>query len=271
MSCPPSDVLLPDTDLPIVVAASTDSVSANPLASISVHDSPYPALNLTNLFPPGSMDSVCLTSPDTLPSPTGKGPSRPCNVTPLFGSAPHACMMDVTHDNQSPLDKRTAEDALSTGALATFCFSAIGSNKGFDDLYPKLLDLVTDTRMYDVGGEGVDRGIGKLKRVLNHLHTEMVLGGFTEGHVHQENDVGLFSDNSACENRADEDVLLLSQYIVLHRIHPQTHKGYLLVSHTAFSKDDLKSRGASEWPACFSLSAIVDVDERSSFLSPSSH
>jgi glycogen debranching enzyme len=153
-------------------------------------------------------------------------------------------MMDVTHDNQSPLDKRTAEDALSTGALATFCFSAIGSNKGFDDLYPKLLDLVSDTRMYDVGGEGVDRGIGKIKRVLNHLHTEMVLEGFTEGHVHQENDVHrviLLLLPSAPGLTCPAPSL---QYIVLHRVHPQTHKGYLLVAHTAFDKSDLASRGS---------------------------
>jgi glycogen debranching enzyme len=135
------------------------------------------------------MDTVCLTSPDVLVSPTGKGPERPCLVTPIFGSSPHAMMMDVTHDNQSPLDKRTAEDALSTGALATFCFSAVGSNKGFDDLYPKLLDLVSDTRKYELAG--VENGIGKIKRILNHLHAEFVLDGFTEGHVHQENDVSL--------------------------------------------------------------------------------
>lgn len=139
--------------------------------------------------PVGSMDSSCLTSPDVLASPTGKGPSRPCVVTPIFGSAPHATLMDVTHDNQSILDKRSAEDALATGALATFSFSAIGSNKGFDDLYPKLLDLVSDTRLYDVGGQGVDRGIGRIKRILNHLHTEMILDGYSEGHVHQENNV----------------------------------------------------------------------------------
>jgi fatty acid-binding protein DegV len=37
---------------------------------------------------------------------------------------------------------------VSTGALVTFASAAIGSNKGFDDLYPKLLDLVSDTRKY---------------------------------------------------------------------------------------------------------------------------
>lgn len=137
----------------------------------------------------GSMDAACLTSKEELPPPTGKGPSRPCIVSPLQGSTPHALFYDLTHDNETYLDKRSAEDALPTGALMTFCWSAIGSVKGFDDLYPKLLNLVQESRKYEVTKLGPDSGIGKAKRLLNNLHTEMALGGFQEGHVHQENDV----------------------------------------------------------------------------------
>lgn len=135
------------------------------------------------------MDGTCLASTDELPPPTGKGPTRPCVVTPINGSQPHALFYDITHDNESPADKRSAEDALSTGALATFSYSALGSVKGFDDLYPKLLNLVSEKRRYEITGLGEGSGIAKVKRVLNSLHTEMVLGGFEEGHVHQENDV----------------------------------------------------------------------------------
>ncbi|KAG5721186.1 Glycogen debranching enzyme [Termitomyces sp. T112] len=169
--------------------------------------------------PIGSMDSTCMTSHEELPSPIGKGPVRPCVVSPLNGALPHALFYDLTHDNESLLDKRSAEDALSTGALVTFSYSAIGSVKGFDDLYPKLLNLVSEKRLYDVTGLGERSGIAKIKRVLNHLHLEMVLGGFEEGHVHQEND-----------------------YIVVHRVQPSTQKGYILVAHTAFSKGS-KDRG----------------------------
>ena len=96
---------------------------------------------------------------------------------------------DLTHDNETYLDKRSAEDALSTGALITFSFSAIGSVKGFDDLYPKLLNLVAEKRRYELTHLGDKSGIAKAKRILNSLHTEMALGGYEEGHVHQENDV----------------------------------------------------------------------------------
>lgn len=136
------------------------------------------------------MDGACLISTEELPSPTGKGPVRTCTVSPLTGSMPHALLYDLTHDNETPLDKRTAEDALANGALCTFSASAVGSVKGHDDLYPKLLNLVGETRLYEVNGvEGAGSGISRVKRVLNELHFEMVLGGFVEGHVHQENDV----------------------------------------------------------------------------------
>lgn len=134
------------------------------------------------------MDGACLSSAEELPALVGKGAPRPCVVTPLQGSSPHAVFYDVTHDNETPLDKRTAEDALSTGALVTFTKAALGSNKGFDDLYPKLLNLVTDNRLYEVAPKGTG-GIGKVKRVLNHLHVEMLEGGYSEGHVHEEGEV----------------------------------------------------------------------------------
>ncbi|KAJ6581356.1 glycoside hydrolase family 13 protein [Mycena capillaripes] len=169
--------------------------------------------------PIGSMDAASLTSMEELPPPTGKGPVRSCVVTLLNGSTPHALMYDLTHDNETLLDKRSAEDALSTGALVTFSYSAIGSVKGFDDLYPKLLNLVGEKRKYELTGLGEGSGIARIKHVLNGLHLEMVLGGYQEGHVHQEND-----------------------YIVLHRVQPVTQKGYLLVAHTAFSKGS-KDRG----------------------------
>ncbi|KZT10101.1 glycoside hydrolase family 133 protein [Laetiporus sulphureus 93-53] len=169
--------------------------------------------------PIGSMDSACVTSKGELPPPTGKGPTRPCIVIPHNGSAPHALFYDLTHDNETYLSKRSAEDALSTGALVTFSYCAVGSVKGFDDLYPKLLDLVRESRKYEVTDLGERSGIAKAKRLLNSLHTEMALSGYEEGHVHQEND-----------------------YIVLHRVQPATQKGYLLVAHTAFTKGS-KDRG----------------------------
>ena len=139
------------------------------------------------------MDEACLISKEELAPPTGKGPTRPCVVIPHNGSIPHALFFDLTHDNESYLDKRSAEDALSTGALVTWSYCAIGSVKGFDDLYPKLLNLVGESRQYEITGQQENSGIARAKRLLNSLHTEMALGGFEEGHVHQENDVSVLT------------------------------------------------------------------------------
>lgn len=134
--------------------------------------------------PIGSMDTDCLSERTTVEV---KGVRKEAKLIPHPGSQPHAFLMDVTHDNESPLHKRTAEDALATGALVTFARAAVGSNRGFDDLYPKILNVVTETRQYEK--VAADAGIGAFKRLLNHLHTELVLNEGIEGHFSQEGDV----------------------------------------------------------------------------------
>lgn len=139
----------------------------------------------------GSLDGACLTNMEELDPPFGKGPTRPCIVSPLNGSVPHALMYDLTHDNESYLHKRCAEHALSVAGIVTFGYCAIASVKGFDDLYPKLLNLVEEKRQYELTWLGENSGIARAKRVLNGLHREMVLGGFEEGHYWQEGDVSI--------------------------------------------------------------------------------
>jgi len=134
------------------------------------------------------MDTDCLAERATV---TFNGEKRDAKVIPHSGSNPHAFLMDCTHDNESPLSKRTAEDALPTGSLVTFARAAVGSNRGFDDLYPKLLDVVSESRKYEI--TEVDGGIGGVKRLLNHLHTELVLDEAVEGHFSQEGEVSLAS------------------------------------------------------------------------------
>ena len=162
------------------------------------------------------MDVDCLAEINTIQF---EGKEMACKITPLAGSVPHAFLMDCTHDNESPASKRTAEDALPTGALVTLARAAIGSNRGFDDLYPKLLDVVSEQRRYETYKDSSASGIGGMKRLLNHLHTELVLNDGVEGHFSQEGDV-----------------------ITSHRVNPVTHKGYLLVARTAFLGSDKTSK-----------------------------
>ena len=135
---------------------------------------------------------------------------RPVPVQALF--------MDCTHDNEVPAQKRDARDTLPNAALVSMCSSATGSVMGYDEVYPKLVDLVSETRLYSSasseapveigGGSG---GIGGIKKLLNQIHTRMGKDGYDETHIHHE-----------------------EQYVTVHRVHPETRKGYFLVAHTAF-------------------------------------
>ncbi|RIA84467.1 glycoside hydrolase family 13/133 protein [Glomus cerebriforme] len=161
--------------------------------------------------PIGSMkETECLT---TVCKDLNRKSDTQCLVTPLLGSKPHALFIDCSHDNETPHQKRVAEDTLSNGALVAMSSCAIGSVKGYDEIYPQLVDLVNETRPYELHEKPLDIGIGRVKKVLQHLHTEMILDGYIETHVHHEND-----------------------YIIVHRLQPHNNRGYLLIAHCAFSK-----------------------------------
>ena len=129
----------------------------------------------------------------------------------------HALFMDCTHDNEVPAQKRDARDTLPNAALVNMCACATGSVMGYDEIYPRLLNIVSEKRTYtskssegplDIGG-GIE--IGGVKKLLNQLHTYMGQAGFDETFIHHE-----------------------EEYITVHRVHPKTRKGYFLVTHTAF-------------------------------------
>ncbi|KAF2744113.1 glycoside hydrolase family 133 protein [Sporormia fimetaria CBS 119925] len=131
----------------------------------------------------------------------------------------HALFMDCTHDNETPAQKRDARDTLPTAALVSMCACATGSVMGFDEVYPELIELVHETRRYSsVNSSGAavragagEGGIGGIKKILNSIHVEMGKQGFTETYIHHDN-----------------------EYITVHRVHPDTRKGYFLIAHTAF-------------------------------------
>lgn len=130
----------------------------------------------------------------------------------------HAWFMDCTHDNEVPAQKRDARDTLSNAALVSMCASATGSVMGYDEIYPKLVDIVHEKRLYSSpssegpvkvgGGSG---GIGGIKKLMNRLHTRMSKDGYDETFVHHE-----------------------GEYITVHRVHPKTRKGVFVIAHTAF-------------------------------------
>jgi len=151
----------------------------------------------------------------------------------VTGSPIHALFMDCTHDNEPPAQKREAKDTLPNGALVAMCDCAIGSVYGYDEIYPKLLDVVNEKRLYSPPppppsasaspmlkeAAGLD-GVAKVKRILNRIHEKMTREGYEEMHVHHEN-----------------------EYITVHRVKPGVNKGYFLIAHTAMKGSTGDHRG----------------------------
>ncbi|KAI9782187.1 MAG: hypothetical protein M1835_004078 [Candelina submexicana] len=148
----------------------------------------------------------------------GNTPFKEEAVRRIKRSPVHALFMDCSHDNEVPAQTRDARDTLPNGALVSMCACATGSVMGYDEVYPKLVDLVHEKRLYtspystsDVEVRDIQTGIGSIKKLLNNLHVMMGQDGYDETHIHHE-----------------------GQYVTVHRVHPKTRKGVFLIAHTAY-------------------------------------
>ncbi|KAJ1960387.1 bifunctional 4-alpha-glucanotransferase/amylo-alpha-1,6-glucosidase, partial [Dipsacomyces acuminosporus] len=159
--------------------------------------------------PIGSLAVDCLGEPGFFTDDEHGGAQISGVVAPLSASLPHAIFFDCTHDNEVPAQKRTAEDALPNSAIVSMTACATGSNRGYDELYPELLNIVHESRRYAVLDDPLSTGLGQAKSKLNKLHSE--IAQYQEVHVHYE-----------------------GEYVTVHRVHPVTRHGVLMVAHCAF-------------------------------------
>lgn len=134
----------------------------------------------------------------------------------LVPSMAHALFFDQTHDNPSPVEKRSVYDLIPTSAMIGMASCGSGSNRGYDELVPHHIHVVNEKRQYLNWSQlGSDKGMIKVKKAINDLHDYLGANDFSEVYVDQ----------------MDYDVVAVTRHC------PLSHESFIMIAHTVFSKE----------------------------------
>ena len=170
---------------------------------------------------------------------------------------PPLILFDQSHDDDSPLRRRTYLDPLPSASVLSVAPSPVGSNRGYDELVPRAISVITETRLYrkwrrrrldlddsgcaadgpqvaeaaavksesddddDLSAVDFNTGLIDVRRALNELRVRLADEGF--------NEVGT--------ELLDDDV------VVVTRRHAATQRSVVTVAHTAFYPRHCDSSG----------------------------
>ncbi|KAL7057955.1 hypothetical protein AAHC03_016706 [Spirometra sp. Aus1] len=132
----------------------------------------------------------------------------------LLPTLPHAMFYDQTHDNESPALKRSIFDYVPSAGLVAMAFCGTASVRGFDEMVPYMIDVVSESRVYSTWDKevGINSGLIATKAALNKLHKWLSSHRYTETFVDQ----------------IDKNVVAVT------RFNPDTAASVVLVAHSSF-------------------------------------
>lgn len=133
---------------------------------------------------------------------------------PLRSTRPPALFYDMTHDNPSIIEKRSVFDCLPTAALLAMNNCPYGSCRGCDEFVPHRIDIVQEKRQYKSYNDNELETVGMvpIKKILNSLHDDLSMRGYTDIYVHD----------------------ITSTIVSVTRINPHTLESVVLIVHSAF-------------------------------------
>ncbi|KAF4805468.1 hypothetical protein TURU_000863 [Turdus rufiventris] len=141
-------------------------------------------------------------------------------LRPLMPAIAHALFMDITHDNECPIQHRSAYDALPSAMIVSMACCATGSTKGYDELVPHQISVVSEERFYAKWNPAAHLNSGEV-----NFQTGILAGRLAINRLHQE--LGAKGFNQA-RNQVDEDIVAVTRHC------PTTHQSVVAVCRTAF-------------------------------------